>query len=132
MIIRLQQSVADSILSSALQAYPKETILLLRGKISRDEMVIRDVIIPPSATRGRGFSTFPGFMLPFDLSIMGIAHSHPSGALRPSTHDLNHFYGRVMVITAYPFESYDDLGAFNSHGDKIVHEIVPDDPPIWA
>jgi len=130
MIIRLQQSVADSILSSALQAYPKEAILLLRGKVSRDEMIIRDVIIPPLATRGRGFSAFPGFMLPFDLSIMGIAHSHPSGALRPSTHDLNHFYGRVMMIAAYPFESYDDLGAFNSHGDKIVHEIVPDDPPI--
>jgi len=130
MIIRLQQSVADSILSSALQAYPKEAILLLRGKVSRDEMVIRDVIIPPLATRGRGFSAFPGFMLPFDLSIMGIAHSHPSGALRPSTHDLNHFYGRVMVITAYPFESYNDLAAFNNRGDKIVHEIVPDDPPI--
>jgi len=128
MIVRFQESVANSILSSALQAYPKESILLLRGKVSGDEMVIHDVVIPPLATHGRGFSNFPGFMLPFDLSIMGIAHSHPSGALRPSTHDLNHFYGRVMVITAYPYASYHDIGAFNSHGDRIMHEVIPDEP----
>ncbi len=65
-------------------------------------------------------------MLPMDLSVMGVSHSHPSGSLKPSIHDLNHFYGRIMVITAYPFQSYDNIGVFNSHGESIPHEVVPD------
>ena len=65
-------------------------------------------------------------MLPMDLSVMGVSHSHPSGVLRPSTHDLNHFYGRVMVITAHPFQSYNDIAVFNGNGDKIPHEVIPD------
>jgi len=123
--VRFQESAANSILSAALQAYPNEAILLLRGKASKDEMAINEVLIPPLATRGRGFSNFPRFMLPFDLSIMGVAHSHPSGTLQPSVQDLNHFYGRIMVIAAHPFETYNDIGVFNSQGGKIMHEVVP-------
>jgi len=125
-IVRFEKSVADSILSSALHAYPNEAILLLRGKSAKEEIVINDILIPPLAIHGRGFSNFPRMMLPFDLTIMGVSHSHPSGVLHPSTTDLNHFYGRIMVITAYPFQSYDDIGAFNSHGERLLHEIIPD------
>lgn len=125
-VVRFEESVADSILSSALDAYPNEAILLLRGKAGKDEILINDVLIPPLATHGRGFSNFPSIMLPMDLSVMGVSHSHPSGSLRPSIHDLNHFYGRIMVITAYPFQSYSDIGVFNSHGDRLPHEVVPD------
>ncbi len=125
-VIRFKKTVADSILSYSIHAHPKEGILLLRGKAGKDEVLITDVLIPPLATHGRGFSGFSNFMLPMDLSVIGISHSHPSGALRPSIHDLNHFYGKLMVIAAYPYESYNDLGVFNSHGDKLPHEVVPD------
>jgi proteasome lid subunit RPN8/RPN11 len=125
-LVLLEKSVADSILTSALDMYPRETILLLRGKAEQDQVLISDVLIPPLATHGRGFSHFPTFMLPMDLRVMGVSHSHPSGALYPSTQDLNHFYGRIMVITAHPFQSYNDIAVFNSHGDKIPHEVIPD------
>lgn len=125
-IVRFEKSVADSILSYAIDAYPKEAILLLRGKGGKDEVLINDVLIPPLATHGKGFSGFPNIMLPMDLSVMGVSHSHPSGALQPSIHDLNHFYGKIMVITAYPFQTYNDIGVFNSNGDRILHEVVPD------
>jgi len=69
-------------------------------------------------------------MLPMDLSLMGVSHSHPSGILQPSIHDLNHFYGRIMVITAHPFQTYDDIGVFNKSGDRVLHEIVPDHAPL--
>jgi len=124
--VRFEKSVADSILSYSLDAYPREGILLLRGKADKNGILISDVVIPPLATHGRGFSGFSNIMLPMDLSVIGISHSHPSGALRPSIHDLNHFYGKIMVITAYPFESYDNIGVFNSRGDKLYHEVVPD------
>jgi len=129
MLIRFEQSVADSVLSSALSAYPNEAILLLRGKVEKEMILVNDVLIPPLATHGRGFSDFRGIMLPMDLRLVGVAHSHPSGVLRPSTHDLNHFYGRIMVITAYPYQSYSDIGVFNSHGERLPHEIVPDQNP---
>jgi proteasome lid subunit RPN8/RPN11 len=125
-IVRFEKSVADSILSYSLSAYPKEGILLLRGKATKDEILVDEVLIPPLATHGRGFSGFPSIMLPMDLRIMGVSHSHPSGVLRPSVHDLNHFYGRIMVIAAYPFQSYSNIGVFNGNGDMIMHEVVPD------
>ena len=125
-LVRFEKSVADSILSYAIGAYPKEAILLLRGRTEKDVMLINGVLIPPLATHGSGFSSFPHMMLPMDLSVIGVSHSHPSGSLRPSIHDLNHFYGKIMVITAYPFQSYSDIGAFNSHGDRLLHEIVSD------
>ena len=126
-LVRFKKSVADSILSHAITAYPREGILLLRGKVGKREILINDVLIPPLATHGRGFSGFPSIMLPMDLTLMGISHSHPSGSLQPSNQDLNHFYGRIMVITAYPFRSYGDIGVFNSHGDRLPHEIVPEE-----
>ena len=124
--VRFEKSVADSILSYSLDAYPREGILLLRGKADKNGILLSEVVIPPLATHGRGFSGFSNIMLPMDLSVIGISHSHPSGALRPSVHDLNHFYGRVMVIAAYPFQTYDHIAVFNNRGEKLYHEIVPD------
>jgi proteasome lid subunit RPN8/RPN11 len=88
--------------------------------------LISEILISPLAAHGRGFSGFPHVMLPMDLSVTSVSHSHPSGILQPSTHDLNHFYGRVLVITAYPFQSYNDIAVFNRNGDKIPHEVIPD------
>jgi proteasome lid subunit RPN8/RPN11 len=128
-IVQIEKSVADSILSSATDAYPKEAILLLRGKVEENRILISEVVIPPLSTHGMGFSSFPHIMLPMDLSVMGISHSHPSGNLQPSIHDMNHFYGRIMVIAAHPFQSYDDIGVFNKKGDRVLLEIVPDHAP---
>jgi len=128
-VVQFEETVADSVLSAALSAYPKEAILLLRGKVDHEAIRVNDVLIPPLATNGRGFSDFRGIMLPMDMKLIGVAHSHPSGVLRPSIQDLNHFYGRIMVITAHPFQSYNDIGAFNSHGEKLLHEVVPDSNP---
>ena len=125
-LVRFEKSVADSILSYAIDAYPREAILLLRGKAEKEEILINEVLIPPLATHGWGFSSFPNIMLPTDLSVMGISHSHPSGSLQPSIHDLNHFYGKIIVIIAHPFQSYSDIGVFNSHGYRLLHEVVPD------
>ena len=72
-VVRFEESVANSILSAAMDAYPNEAILLLRGKAGKDEILISDVLIPPLATHGRGFSFFPGFMLPMDLRDGGLA-----------------------------------------------------------
>ena len=128
-IVRFEKFVVDSILSHALNTYPKEAILLLRGKKERDEILINEIVVPPLATHGAGFSAFPSYMLPIDLRVMGVSHSHPSGILRPSVHDLNHVYGRIMVIAAYPFQSYSDVAVFDKDGSRLRWQLISDDQP---
>jgi proteasome lid subunit RPN8/RPN11 len=121
-----EKSVADSILTAAMSVHPRETILLLQGKKTKDAIRLHGVLIPPLATYGHGFSVLLGSMLPWDLTIMGSAHSHPSGNPRPSTQDLNHFHGRIMVIAAYPYREYTDIAVYDGDGNQIPHGIVPD------
>jgi proteasome lid subunit RPN8/RPN11 len=122
--ITFETSVIDSLLSYARTSHPNEGILLLRGRISKDEILVKETIIPPLATHGKGFSGFPFHMLPLDLSIVGVAHSHPSGVLKPSLEDLNNFYGRIMVIIAYPYNSKRDIGVFDREGNMIKYSII--------
>jgi proteasome lid subunit RPN8/RPN11 len=128
-IVRFEKSVVDSILSHALNTYPKEAILLLRGKKERDDILIDEIVVPPLATHGAGFSSFPSYMLPMDLRVMGVSHSHPSGNPEPSVQDLNHVYGRIMVIAAYPFQSYSDIAVFGKDGSRLRWQLVSDGQP---
>jgi len=104
--------------------HPREAILLLKGKVDKNRIVVKDTQIPPSSTHGNTFSTFPLHMLPMDFSIVGVAHSHPSGVLRPSITDLNKFYGRIMVITAYPYQSEKNIAIFDREGRPLKYEVV--------
>lgn len=122
--VDIQQSVIDSILSYAQMCHPKESILLLKGKMSKHKILVNDVQIPPLATHGRSFSTFPLSSLPIDFSIIGIAHSHPSGALKPSITDLNKFYGRLMLITAYPYKSISNIVILDRKGNPVQYTVV--------
>jgi len=56
-------------------------------------------------------------MLLIDFSVMGTAHSHPSVVLRPSVEDLNHFYGRIMVIAVFSYETEQGIAVFDGRGD---------------
>jgi proteasome lid subunit RPN8/RPN11 len=123
-IVLINRSVIDSILTYAKINYPKEGILLLRGTMDKKEIRVNEVIVPPSATHGHGFSSFPLHMLPMDLSVMGTAHSHPSGVLQPSVGDLNYFYGRVLIITAYPYDSEEQIVVYDKEGKAIEYGII--------
>jgi proteasome lid subunit RPN8/RPN11 len=127
--VKFEKSVVDSILSHALDMYPREAILLLRGKKKRDEILIDEIVVPPLATHGVRFSAFPSNMLPMDLRIVGVSHSHPSGNPQPSVQDLNHIYGRIMVIAAYPFQSYSDIAVFDKDGNRLLWQLTSDPEP---
>jgi proteasome lid subunit RPN8/RPN11 len=122
--IFVERAVVDSILSYAQMFHPRESILLLKGKIDKKKIVINDVQIPPLATHGSRFSSFPLSRLPIDFSVIGVAHSHPSGALRPSIADLNQFYGRIMLITAYPYQSEKNMIILDREGKQLKYTVV--------
>jgi proteasome lid subunit RPN8/RPN11 len=116
--------VVDSILTYAKVFHPKEGILLLRGRNEKNTIIIDEVVIPPFAVYGTGFSTFPVHMMPADFSIVGTAHSHPSGTLIPSIGDLNNFYGKVMIITGHPYHSEQQIAIFNKEGKIVKYKII--------
>jgi proteasome lid subunit RPN8/RPN11 len=105
-------------LGIAREQHPREVIFLLRGKVERETIHIDDSLFPPMAVHGRSFAEFPLHMLPIDFSIIGTAHSHPSGAPTPSITDLNHFYSRIMIILSYPYTLM-QAASYNARGEKI-------------
>ncbi len=113
----------EAMLSFARENHPREVVLLLRGKQEKDAVFIEEFLFPPFASSGRGFAQFPPHMLPIDFSIVGTAHSHPSGSSRPSASDLNNFYGRFMMIIAYPYGK-EYAAVFNSRCENLIIEIV--------
>lgn len=122
--IVLDSKVVDSLLSYAKMQHPREGVLLLRGNVDKEKVVVNDTEIPPFATHGNSFASFPLHMLPIDFSIVGVAHSHPSGVLKPSTMDLNKFYGRIMLIVAYPYQTQEDIMVFNREGKPLKYEVL--------
>lgn len=119
MRVEVSREVLDSIITYALTLHPREGVLLLRGRVERGVIKVEDLLIPPFATRGRGFSAIPLFYLPIDFSIVGTVHSHPSGNLNPSAEDLNNAYGRIVMIIAYPYRGLENLAAYSKDGKRL-------------
>jgi proteasome lid subunit RPN8/RPN11 len=122
--VSMSRELLDSIFEGAKRLYPKETILMLRGKKSKDTIRITDLVIPPLATYGHGFASYPSHLLPMDFSLVGTVHSHPSGNKSASDVDFNHFFGRILMIAGYPYMTEQDIVAYNSKCEKIPIQIT--------
>lgn len=122
--LQISRELLEHILQGARLLHPRENILLLRGKKKNETIQVTDLIIPPFASHGSSFSTFPFHMLPIDFSIIGTVHSHPSGNLRPSPADLNHFLGKVMMIVGYPYSSEANISAYRSTGETLLLDVT--------
>ena len=121
--IVITRQAADGIITYSKTRHPNEAILVLQGKKDKDEIVINGLIIPPFSMSGPYYSGFPVYDLPFDLSYIGTAHSHPGGSNRPSLDDLNHFYGMVSIIISHPYED-ETIGAYDRNGNRLELRIV--------
>lgn len=118
--VTIKKELFEMLLESARAVHPRETIVLLRGKANKDAISVSEVLIPPLAMYGKGFSSFPAHMLPMDFSIIGVAHSHPSGSLRPSVGDLNHPFGKITIILASPYEGRESVAAYDRDGRRFT------------
>lgn len=122
--VSMSAELLNSIFEGAKRLYPKETFLLLRGKKSKNAIRVTDLVVPPLAVYGYGFANLPFHMLPMDFSVVGTVHSHPSGNIRPSSVDLNHFFGRVLMIVGFPFASAQNVAVYGSKGEKLQLQIT--------
>ena len=121
--VSLKKDVVDSISSYCKIKHPNECILILKGKSKKGNILIDGLVIPPFSHTGPTFAGFPQSFLPFDLSYLGIVHSHPSGSAEPSLTDLHNFFGLVSLIVQFPYDD-DDFFAWDSKGNTIKLEIV--------
>jgi proteasome lid subunit RPN8/RPN11 len=118
----LKKEVLDSILSFCQMKHPNEGILILKGKSKNGEIKIDGLVIPPFSETGPTFAGFPYSFLPFDMSYVGIVHSHPSGSAEPSVTDLHNFFGLVSMIVKSPYED-DSIFAWDSNANSIPLSI---------
>lgn len=121
--IAITRQAADGIITYSRTKHPNEAILVLQGENKKDHILIDRLVIPPFSMSGPYYSGFPIHDLPFDLSYLGTAHSHPGGSNKPSLEDLNHFYGIVSLIISHPYED-ETLGAFDRNGKELELKIL--------
>ena len=119
----MTKQVADGIITYSKSWHPNEGILILKGRSKKQQIIIEGLVIPPFSTHGPYYSGFPTYDLPFDLSYVGTAHSHPGGSNKPSLEDLNNYYGVISIIINYPYE-FNTIGAFDRNGVAMDLEFV--------
>ncbi len=122
--VLVREELLQAVFEGARRLYPRETILLFRGRKKKNLVEISEVVVPPLATYGSGFANIPLHMLPMDFSVIGTVHSHPSGNLTPSHADLNHVFGVVLMIVGFPFADERNVAVYNRDGEKLMLQIT--------
>jgi proteasome lid subunit RPN8/RPN11 len=123
-VVAMDDELLKHILECAKKLYPRETIMLLRGKAKKEVLTVSELVVPPLATYGQGFANIPLYMLPMDFSIIGSVHSHPSGNLRPSVGDLNHFFGRILMIVGFPYIDINNVAVYDRNATKLTLQVT--------
>ena len=121
-MIKIKEATVETIIESARNVYPNEFIALLG--VTGKEGVIDELVMVP-ATYGRNYSSIKTWLVPFDRSIVGSIHSHPSVGNSPSKGDLRAFakFGDVHFIISYPY-NLESLRVFNVRGTELEFEVV--------
>ena len=114
----IRRDVLDSIQSFCQIKHPNEGILILKGRSKDGKITVDGLVIPPFSETGPTFAGFPHSFLPFDMSYVGMVHSHPSGSAEPSVPDLHNFFGLVSVIVKAPYDD-ESVFAWDSKGGRI-------------
>ena len=122
--VSIPRDLLEAIFEGAKQLYPRESFLFLRGKKSKNVIMVSDLVVAPFAVHGKGFASFSPHMLPMDFSIVGTVHSHPSGHTKPSHVDLNYMFGRVIMIVGFPFSGEECVAVYDSNGNKLALNVT--------
>jgi len=122
--VSMSDELLQAVFEGARRLHPRETILLLRGKKEKNSITVSEILVPPLANYGHGFANVPIHMLPLDFSIVGTAHSHPSGDLTPSPTDLNHFFGTVLMIVGFPYRDQRNVAVYDRSGERLTLRTV--------
>ena len=121
-MVRIKRNTVEDIAQAARNTYPDEFIALIGD--GGGNGIIDELVVLPS-TYGRTFSSIRIDLLPFDRSVLGSVHSHPSPNATPSDADLRVFKktGEIHLIIGYPF-NLESVNAFNAAGKQLELDVV--------
>jgi proteasome lid subunit RPN8/RPN11 len=97
----IRQELLTLLLELGRDSHPNEFVALLKER----EGVIEELNMLPGTITGSSSASLFFDMMPLDTHLAGSAHSHPSGAIRPSDADIRFFprAGRYHIIIGYPY-----------------------------
>lgn len=134
-VLGIAEETLEFVLEASQQTHPNEYMGMLRGEeaeelgLSKDGMVITDVLVIPGTESNSVSATVQTNMIPNDMRSLGSVHSHPNGVLRPSDADLQTFgRGTVHIIAGAPYRR-DDWRAFDSSGEYRDLDVLDVDVP---
>jgi len=119
--VKIRRELLDTLFALGKSQHPNEFLAILKFKNG----VIDELDLAPGTISGRSSASFDTFMMPLDTNTAGSAHSHPSGAVRPSEADLRFFpkTGKYHIIVGAPYND-DTWKAFMANGEQISIEVV--------
>jgi proteasome lid subunit RPN8/RPN11 len=116
-MVVISKTALEFALGVSRELFPREFMGLLRG--NGDE--ISEILIIPATLWGEGFAQIHGMQVPWDKSIVGSIHSHPSGDNRPSQQDLVEFgrSGNIHLILRHPYGGIKDVACYSTDGKRL-------------
>lgn len=117
----IKRETIQMILEASRETYPNEFGAVLRA----EEGVITEIMLLPGTLSGQQSAIFRLHMLPIDFTVVGTAHSHPSGSIAPSGADVTLFqkFGYIHIITGLPFDE-NSWRAFDMYGQPIDLKVI--------
>jgi proteasome lid subunit RPN8/RPN11 len=117
----IKRETLETILEASKSSYPNEFGAILRA----EDKVITEILLLPGTLSGERSALFKLHMLPIDFSVVGTAHSHPSGNFHPSGADLTLFqrFGFIHIITARPYDE-NSWAAWDLGGNRIDLKVI--------
>lgn len=120
--VTIEEEALGFLFAYAREVYPKEAIVALRGSVDKSGVVeVKEAVLPFRRIEGYGFSTWDLSVV--DRRMVGIGHSHPSGALYPSDEDMLNFAGVVMLIVGPPFSSERDAVFYDRNRQRVPFTV---------
>ncbi|MBN2734309.1 MAG: Mov34/MPN/PAD-1 family protein [Methanomicrobiaceae archaeon] len=119
--IRIRRELLETLFALGKSQHPNEFLAILKIRNG----IIEELELAPGTISGETSASFDTYMMPLDTSTAGSAHSHPSGAVRPSDADLRFFpkIGRYHIIIGAPYND-DTWRCFHANGEPFVMEVV--------
>lgn len=120
--INVKKELLIGILALCREQHPREILGLLRLEGS----IITEFILPPGALTSTKSGIFFPHRIPFDLSLKGTIHSHPSGNPYPSSQDLESIFTKMQFhfITGFPY-NLQSTKCFDRNGNELKFNLIP-------
>ncbi len=119
--VAIKKELIDGIIGLCKAQHPREILGFLRV----ENGIASEYILLPGAITNKKSGVFSPSRIPFDPSLEGSVHSHPSGNPYPSQKDLKSVFmsKRFHFIVGYPY-TYNSIKCFDQKGNELDFKII--------